>query len=217
MPRLTQERQLLDAFRLGERRALEEVYRHYAPMLSRQLLAGVQIEASGQRLKAIPHGWCDIEVIVQETFTRAFTQKVRASYDGLRPYSGFLLGVARFVLLDAHRKHRQELARFVPLEDESIQDPRGEPQESPEELAASKEERDLILEFLSSCTEEELAVYRLRYEEGLSQDAAAKRCQTTRMKLRVIEQHLLKGLLSFAKKRGLFARTTPTKGKGEKS
>lgn len=210
MPRLTQDRPLLDAFRRGEKKALEEVYRHYAPTLSRQILAGLQIEASGQRLRAEPNGWCDAEAILQETFTRAFSQKARESYDGLRPYSGFLLGVARNVLLDEYRKHRRTSARFVPLEEEHLRanDLRSEPPPSPEQQVAHQQERALVLEFLQTCTPEELEIYRARYDEGLSQEAAAAKCQTTRMKLRVIEQHLLKKLLSFAKKRGLLGRSS---------
>src|SRR5688572_11286852 len=103
MPLLSRDRQLLEAFRRGDRAALGEVYRHYAPLLTRQLFHGLRVQIEGRPMRVEIGGWCDAEVIVQETFTRAFQQRARESYDGLRSYSGFLLGVAKNILLDEWR------------------------------------------------------------------------------------------------------------------
>ena len=110
---LAEDRQRLEAFRRGEKETLGLVYRHYAAALSRRLAGGIQLEAGNQRLRAELNGWCDIEAILQETFVRAFSPKARGAYDGLRPYSAFLLGVARNVLLDEYRRHRRTSSWYL--------------------------------------------------------------------------------------------------------
>src|SRR3990170_7467386 len=101
MPLLIEDRDLLARFRAGESAALDRVYRHYVSGVAAFLRSGFSYSSGGAPASfpgvASPY---DLENLAQEVFTRAFAEPARMSYDGLRPYQGFLHGIARNLVLD---------------------------------------------------------------------------------------------------------------------
>ena len=96
-------RVLLSAFRRGEAAALESVYQHYiAPIES--LVANGWFDSKS---KTRTYGIIDVDIqmdLVQEVFMRAFAERARLAYDGVRPYKLFLFSIARNVIIDYVRK-----------------------------------------------------------------------------------------------------------------
>ena len=184
MALLEEDRALLTAFREGRRDALLEVYRTYV----RKVVAVLASAARDRR------GTLELEGEVQEVFTRAFEPAARASYDGLRPYEGFLVGIAHHVL---HERARS--GRPVPG-DLSEKEPRA--------LEGELEHREvarLLAAFLEAAGPELAGLYELRFDEGLSQDEAASRLGVTRIQLRRRERRLKAELLAFLQRNGYLA------------
>lgn len=189
MPRLEEDRKLLDGFRRGEAEALRAVYREYAARIA-LFLRG---EGRGPRLTAT----FELENGLQEVFLRAFESGARQAYDGLRPYEGFLVGIARNVL------HERAREREVPAADPEAKQPA-----DPADAEADVEDREvarLLQDFLGACTADERALYDLRFEQGLSQEEAATRLSTTRIQLRRRERKLKLRLLGYMQSRGYLA------------
>jgi RNA polymerase sigma-70 factor (ECF subfamily) len=138
----------------------------------------------------------ELEALVQEVFTRAFEPRTRLAYDGLRPYAGFLNGIARNVVLDRVRKdaRHQEVATAPEVIDSvhAIE----------VELPADEQRgRDLVQTFLDSmCTDEDRALFALRYDQELSQVDAAAAAKLTRIKIRRWETKFRARLLRFLKR-----------------
>jgi RNA polymerase sigma-70 factor (ECF subfamily) len=115
---------------------------------------------------------------------------MRQAYDGVRPYLGFLLMLARSTAVDLLRASGRIAREAVPLDDapELAQAPTEE--HGPEEQALQAEVRVLVRQFLEGLPEEARALARLRFMEGLSQEAAAARLHLTRGEVRVRERRL---------------------------
>jgi hypothetical protein len=73
MTLLSEDRELLAAFRAGNSRSLEDVYRHYFPLVTRLLRRGFVVHRIGQPsfTFALTKPF-ELENAVQEVFTRAF-------------------------------------------------------------------------------------------------------------------------------------------------
>src|SRR5262245_8136262 len=104
-------RPLLDKFRKGDREALEQVYRHYAPQVALFLARGFSFHSQGREMYF--RGYkepFDLDNALQETFTRAFSQEARGSYDGLNPYKNYLFAIARNLVVSELRRRDFVLA-----------------------------------------------------------------------------------------------------------
>jgi RNA polymerase sigma-70 factor (ECF subfamily) len=195
LPLLEEDRALLKAFREGEPDALLQVYRAYAARVASLLRGGLHSESGGQSLRLT--GPFELENGVQEVFVRAFEPSARVSYDGLRPYEGFLFGIARNLL--------RERARVREIPSEAPGGEQGAPGEAsplPEEELEDRELSRLLAEFLAGCDAAESALYQLRFDEGLGQEESARRLRITRIQLRLREKKLKQRLLAFMQQRG---------------
>src|SRR5688572_23850729 len=89
-------RELLARFRAGERPALEETYRHYAPIVATFLSRGFTFKSGDQTLRFAGYAEpFDLDNALAETFVRAFRESARLGYDGINPYKNYLLTIAR--------------------------------------------------------------------------------------------------------------------------
>jgi hypothetical protein len=95
---------LLGSFRVGQREALERVYRSHIRFVERYLRAMARarglIELSQSSVVAD---------LIQDVFVRAFATRARLSYDGVRDYGGYLGAIARNCFIDLLRTRGREV------------------------------------------------------------------------------------------------------------
>lgn len=203
MTLLVENRELLTRFREGDLRSMEQVYSHYAPDIARFLRRGFVYSTDGRPAAFAGYGSSfELEGVLQEVFTRAFAERARLAYDGLRPYGGFLRGVARNVVLDGLRKRARRGEVLVPFQGEGVEI--WERDQEERDLPASLEARradELVQRFLADeCDEGERALFEVRYEHDLSQQAAADKLGLTRIQVRRRESRIKERLLRFLKR-----------------
>jgi RNA polymerase sigma-70 factor (ECF subfamily) len=190
MPFLRARPELLAAFRRGDRGALEEVYWAYVERVERVVRRGYAVVHKGVRVEGAHVD--QVGDLVQEVFVRAFAERARQSYDGLRDYGPFLSTIARNRLTDWARGRGREL-RQLPLDDvDELADADGgsaapEPWADPDTLR-------VVEAYLASLDDELRAVHRERYENGRSQEQAAQVLGCSRQQLRTKENRLRDGL-----------------------
>ncbi len=85
--------ELLRAFRAGDRKVLRDVYAAYGEVVHRYCR---------ERLK----GASDARDLTQEVFITAFKEDARLRFSGLSSFQGFLLGIAKNLLLHRFRSDR---------------------------------------------------------------------------------------------------------------
>ena len=175
--------ELLRAFRAGETAALERVYWWYVDAVANIVRHGTVIGGASARAWGSEHS-----DLVQETFARAFSERARLAYDGLRAYRPYLLTICRNLLVDhARRKGRQleldenieRLAESTPNDDDDWAEP---------EVVAT------VRRYIQELDPELLDVYRQRYVAGVSQAACANALGLSRQTVRTLEKRLREGL-----------------------
>lgn len=202
MPLLSEDRALLDAFRAGRSAALERVYRHYAPRLAHFLRAGFAVMNGGQVVTTLTvRSPFEVENAVQETFSRAFEERTRLAFDGVRRYIDFLCGISKHVVLSDLRKRGRELpvgeVELVAAASAEQRIAQPDVQESLEERQA----RELVQRFLAEdCDERDRRLYALRYQDDLAQEAAASAAELTRIQVRRWETKFRARLLRYLKR-----------------
>jgi RNA polymerase sigma factor (sigma-70 family) len=176
-------RELADAFRNNRREVLEQLYWEHRGDIER--LVGSAL----RRARQFSHA--DVSDVVQDVFTKAFSLRVRAAYDGERAYGPFLRRIAHNTVVDWLRRNRCEAVRHVELllafETLTPISSWEEDVFSPALLAAA--ERYVIgLEPMLK------AVHERRFLAADSQTAAARKLGISRQNLRTLERQLLAGL-----------------------
>ena len=190
MPIFRSDRNLLDRFRKGAPDAMGTVYWEYVGKIERLVSQGFQIRSRGTRMGGAGSRQ-DLADLVQETFARAFSEKIRLSFDASRDYGPYLFAIARNVLVDWMRANGREIAiAWADIEQavEALPHPQdGVPWAEPTTLS-------VVEEYLRGLPQDLRDVHRLRYEEGLSQIEAAARLSVGRQTLRTLEGRLRDGL-----------------------
>lgn len=185
-----EDRELLARFRAGERDALERVYWAYVELVERVVRHGVRL-VGGAR---VPGATADaVADLVQETFARAFSERARLAYDGLRPYRPFLLTICRNLLADWGRTRGRELT-VDELPDPSDGAEAAGGAEAAEEPWAEPEVIAAVEEYLAGLDPRLRAVYDARYVRDLSQMEAAAALGLSRQQIGTLEDKLRHGL-----------------------
>jgi RNA polymerase sigma-70 factor (ECF subfamily) len=148
------DRLLIDGFRRGDRAALARVFLRYAPDVARQV----------RSTRAPEH---EVESLVHEVFAKAFAEKARLAWDGLRPFGAWLSTITKNVVIDRVRVERRLDSRS--------------PEDMPvlvadDDPAAAQEARELdaILQgFRTGLDDDDAALFRVRFEEQRSLAQAA--------------------------------------------
>jgi RNA polymerase sigma factor (sigma-70 family) len=177
------DQELLSAFRRGQREALERVYRAHVRGIEGYLRALVR--RAGSSDLAQPSAIADL---LQEVFTRAFSDRARQAYDGVRDYGAYLGTIARNCLIDQLRVRGREV-----LTDGS---------DHPFEASADADQdydRDpqvtaVLTAYLAGLEPALRAVYDQRFARGCSQEEACLTLGLSRRSLRTAEEHLRRGL-----------------------
>jgi RNA polymerase sigma-70 factor, ECF subfamily len=206
---LTEDRQLLQRFRAGERESLDVVFRHYAPRLSALVERG--LSTRGGRIRATSP--FEVGAVVQEAFTRAFTEKARNSYDGSSDYLQYLAAIARNELLNQQRDREDSTASDV-LEMQLGEGPVagfpvGTAPLPPDQAAEENELKGLVEAFVKQRDQREREVFRVRFEQHLTQDDAAAVLGLTRIQVRRVEARLRRDLFTHLRERGYLDRAEP--------
>ena len=143
----------------------------YIAGLAITVRAGVVVVVEGRRVRLGDHlPEHEVDVLLQETFARAFSPKVRASYDGLRPFGAYLATIARNLVIDRGRALVRDGQRIAPVDvdvvaDNDAIDPSWKIEE--EQLAA------IAAAFRGALTEPDLSIFRCRFEQHMSVREAA--------------------------------------------
>lgn len=183
------DRAILEAFRRGDPAVLTRVYRTYSPEVVRYLARRFNVR-TGEQAYRVGLSVLDLDAVHQETFVRAFRPPMRQAYDGVRPYLGFLLTVARSTAIDLMRASGRIAREAVPIEDAPELQRLQSEGPNPEQDTLDDEARTLVRRFLEQLPQEARELARLRFMEGLSQEAVAEQLGLTRGEVRVRERHL---------------------------
>jgi RNA polymerase sigma factor (sigma-70 family) len=206
-------RAILDGFRRADSEALEKIYRFYLKAVIGLLRSGFAFESQGKSLRF--QGYVspeDIEDAVQETFILAFSESARSGYDGLRPFSSYLLGIARNVVLNRFRRDVSRLDRFTRLDAEpgraaleSGDFPSAEPLANAAQAYSYEAERiqKAVEEFVSTLDEAQRRILRAHFLEERSQEDTAREAGVDRNRVRKEIRAIRLRLYRFLKSRGL--------------
>lgn len=193
---LPNNRDLLVAFRAGERSALTEVYWHYVDDVERYLRAGFL--AGDVRIAGLSDP-DQLKDVLQETFSRAFSPRARQTYDGLRSYRPYLRRIARNLLIDRSRM----AGRLVLGADEGLEAATPSDDASPHETLEHRRLAEATRSFVGTLDAQMQTIVRLRFEEGRSQEDVAREVGVTRRRIRTLEGRVRKDLIDHLTAHGL--------------
>lgn len=199
---------LLPRFRDGTKDAYEAVYRRYFSDVYRLFSRGF---VTGTPPCSVP-GLSEEQALehLQEVFLRAFDERARMGYDGLRPYRPYLLRIAKNYRIDVHRRERHVDAQGGPAEDARRVDlDRVIDQSSPvapldiEETYHTQSRLEQTQVFLSGLSEVERRFVTLRFVEERPQAVVATTLGVTRRKVRTLEVQIQRQLQQHLAQQGL--------------
>lgn len=212
---LPDDRGLLDGFRRGDPEALARVYEAYAEHVSTIVTHGFAFSSEGKACRF--HGYrsrFDLEDAVHEVFLRAFSERARHSYDGLRPFETWLAAITRAVVIDDFRARRRLLLRFS-VEEEPHREEAADggvsadpvdgvvsPTGNPGLDAEGRELTEIIARFRESLSESESEVFRLRFQEGKSLSEVEAETGRSPSKVKTLERALRKRILDLVWRSG---------------
>jgi len=206
MPIFRTDRALLEKFRAGAPEALARVYWEYVRKVERLLSAGFEVSCPGTRVGGACRQPQDLADLVQDVFLRAFSEKGRHRYDGIRDYGPYLYAIARNVLVDWARVRGREIPSSW-TELEAAMEP-ASVAEDPAPWADPATMR-VVEEYLRALPQNLREVHRLRHEQGLSQERAAQQLAVGRQTLRTLEQRLRDGLAAALDAAGISISSQP--------
>lgn len=211
MPLLTADRELLDAFRRGEREALARVYREYAPGIAAFLARGFTFESKGRKLQFRGyHQPFDLDNALQETFVRALSERARLAYDGLNPYRSYLTTIARNWVLTEMRHREVAMSQLISECEGDREDPEsrfdrtardGAPPDA-EQLLLNRELATIYRAFLENLEEPGKGYFIARFEEQATQLEAGKTRDLSHMQARTLEKKLRRRFLAYMQAHG---------------
>jgi RNA polymerase sigma factor (sigma-70 family) len=184
MPVFERQPHLLEAFRQGERWALEHVYRAYVRELDRYLRALARASHAPE-LKQ-PGALVDL---LQDVFVRALSPGARLAYDGSRPYGPYLRKIAKNLFIDELRARGRTVEESL---DVVLKDGDGIVSEC-EELGDPRVNA-VLAAYLAALPPQLQGVYEQRFVLGNSQEGSCAALGITRRRLRTDEARLMSGL-----------------------
>lgn len=179
---------LLRAFREGDRKVLRDVYAAYGEVVHRYCR---------ERLK----GASDARDLTQEVFITAFKDDARMRFSGLSSFQGFLLGIAKNLLLHRFRADRVREAGAEQLTAESGG---AEPSEPPsvdrhlEEEAVDK----LLASFVAELDERERRFFQEHMASRPPRRQTAEKLGMSEDQVRYLEKKLKEKAVEFLKRVG---------------
>ncbi|NOZ86893.1 MAG: sigma-70 family RNA polymerase sigma factor [Deltaproteobacteria bacterium] len=206
MPKLVEDKDLLAAFQRGEKYALEEVYREYAPLVFSILRKGFVFttDRGPMRFQGFDDPF-DLENAMQEVFVRALSKAARQGYDGQRPFGRYLSAIARNLVHDEFRKKERLFEELDQAKVEEIS--RQEHVQSipgPDRQAQEQEVRARVGEFKTALDGLERRIFEHRFEMGMSIERTAMSLEVTEHRVKKVERRLKKRFFLQMKEHGYF-------------
>ena len=183
------------AFQRGDRDALARVFRAYASQVGRQVRVG-----------RVPEH--EVEAVVADVFMKAFSDKARASWDGVRPFGAWLNTMTKNLVIDRGRKlGRLELRAPDDMPTQLDPDP------DPAAAHDATELHRVLSTFRASMSDDEVLLFRARFEEGASLGTAAKVLGWSEIRVRRLDTALRARLLQTFQKAGFMEHSGVKIGK----
>ena len=180
-----------EAFRRGERWAMNEVYQVYFPVVSIVARQGF----GNFRGFFNP---ADRDDAIQTIFAAAFEEKARLSYNGVDPYVSFLRGLAHNVV----RRMLEKSTRFKRTD--WVADPGGAPPENAEDKLIKSEAAQVMRNFYTELTDPNEKIILERYfVNGEAEENIAEEIGMTRYKVRKTIALLHRLMQRYARTHGL--------------
>lgn len=183
------EKSTLEKFRQGDSATLRALYDEHLRVVFVVVRGGFVVNG-----KTVP-GVNDPSTqqdLMQDTFIRAFSATARQRYSGDVPFRAYLLQITRNLMIDrARAAGRVEL---VALDDTA------EIAEAPLSSEATIDEArrvERVQHYLATLDDEQRAVFRLRFDDNLSERDTAEALQVTRRRIRTLHDHLVEGFRRF--------------------
>ncbi len=194
-----QQPELLARFRAGDRQVFEAVYRRYFNDVFRLLSRGF---TSGTPPCTVPP-LSEEQALehLQEVFLRAFDERARIGYDGLRRYLPYLLRIAKNYRIDVGRRERRLVSEGTEASGTGLVDidrliDEAAPVSAPryEEILHFEQRLRETRLFLASLSEVERRFVSLRFDEELPQAMVATTMGISRRKVRALEAQIQRQL-----------------------
>ncbi|MBN1961528.1 MAG: sigma-70 family RNA polymerase sigma factor [Deltaproteobacteria bacterium] len=208
---------LLEAFKAGDREAMDDVYRHYLPGLTSFLRKGFTFRSGhGQYYFKGIQEVADLKSAVQEVFRRAFEEKARISYNGINSFSNWVLAIGRNMIINQFRNREIALSDYISPADERSHSNFLDDSVSEEfsgllyaqntlrqdTQVENVELKSLIDKFMGELTEHDRELLMLRFAEGKGQEETANLLNSTRMRVRTAEAKLRSRLRAYLRNSG---------------
>lgn len=218
MDLLPNDRSLLEAFRRGEESALERVYFEYASALFAFLKQGFLFSSAGKNFafNGFVTAW-QIEDTVQDVFLKAFRDEARLSYDGLRPFKGYLFTIAKNSVMDLYRRERP--GRLDIREIETIGEAEflsAEENVTPDQHATENELRSQVEIFVEGLRIEMRDFFKARFSEQRSLEDVCSRLKITDYRAKQYERKLKENFFNHMQAAGYFGGYKYGNGRVEK-
>lgn len=194
---LERDRDLLAGFREGKRDVLARVYRALVDDVFKLVALGFTSKSATIRGERDPD---EQRVAVQEVFVKAFAERARLGYDGVRPYRPYLLTIARNVMIDRARARSGELGRASDVDVDAIIATDAPIPGDVEDSADQQRLRARTTTWLETLEPELRRFVTLRFEREMSHLDVAAELGITRRRVRTLEARVIKGLRRFLKK-----------------
>jgi len=206
--------EFLHAFRRGEAWALDRVYRLYKRPLRNFILRGFAFKSEGRNMYFAGRlSDADVDDILHETFRRAFGERARNTYDGIRLYKNYLFTIARnAVINDLTAKQRQIPVGEALMRDSSPEEMTAlehwvrsrqaslsaQHSEATDEQVENLEVYGLVVGFMEHLEDEDRDFFEIRFLASSSQEKTARAMGWNRAKVRKVEARLRRAFLAHA-------------------
>ncbi len=190
---LSRDRDLLERFRAGERRALEAVFMAYEGLVRTIATRGFG-GFTGFR------NFADADDAISSTFEAAFEERARLAYDGIQPYRYYLGGITRNIIRTMCRKlGREILVEELP----ELVDVHAGPS-APEAAAEAQDDLALVARFRAYLGDaRRVAVFEGYFGRGLSEAVLADELGMNRYRVRLHLARIRRRMQRFLREEGL--------------
>ncbi len=196
---LSSDRERLKQFRNGNKEVFANVYTVYKSDLAHSLVNGFSIEDRGKLILIAVRRGFELDDILQETFLKAFGEKSRLSYDGIRPFSAWLKTIARNLVIDRYRiLSRYSYDEVYEAVEVKMNQGIGESQHvSPEEALLRREQSRIYARFIAGLNADDRLLVKMRFEEQLTREDVIERTGQSVMQIRYREKKLFLNFKKF--------------------